>query len=111
MAMIEGANKSEPVKLQLKAGIIKPEVFWEAFNLEGYFLLGGKMAYDLYPEKFANYVNTSPIQNKWSIEGSVNVGFNNLILRQATGQIPTTLYAIMTRVLIGLRIAIRVRMS
>ena len=44
---------------QLKAGKINPEVFWGAFNLEQYFLLGGKMAYDHYPEKFADYINTS----------------------------------------------------
>ena len=74
---------------QLKAGKINPEVFWGAFNLEQYFLLGGKMAYDHYPEKFADYINTSSTGKKWSIEGSINTGFNNLVLRQATRQIPT----------------------
>ena len=74
---------------QLKESKINPEVFWQSFNLEQYFLLGGKMAFDSYPEEFADYINTSPIDKKWSIEGSINTGFNNLILRQATGQIPT----------------------
>jgi len=74
---------------QLKEGKVSPEVFWEAFNLEDYYLLGGKMAYDHYPKEFEEYIRQAHINRKWLIEGSINVGFSNIVLRQATGQIPT----------------------
>lgn len=74
---------------QLKEGKVSPEVFWEAFNLEDYYLLGGKMAYDHYPKEFEEYIRQAHIHRKWLIEGSINVGFSNIVLRQATGQIPT----------------------
>lgn len=87
---VRGGDFNANQKL-LQAGKIGPEVFWEAFNLEEYFLLGGKMAYDLYPEEFADYINTSSLHRKWPNDSGMTVGFSNLLLRQATGQIPTYL--------------------
>ena len=72
-----------------REGEIENTVFWEAFNLRDYYLLGGKMAFENFNKEFRHFLKTSPADSKWGIQGSINVGINNLVLRQATGQLPT----------------------
>ncbi len=69
---------------KIKEGVYNYRAVWEAFNEREYYALGGAMAQAYFPEKFQEYVIKGR-DHKFLIEGSVNVGFNNLVLRMATG--------------------------
>ena len=73
----------------IKQGKLSPQALWEAFNLEEYYVLGSVMAQTYYPSEFEHYLKSGNEAKRWLVDGSINVGFNNLVLRQATGMIPT----------------------
>lgn len=73
----------------IEAGKRSPESVWGAFNLAEFYLGGGEMGAINYPVAFAELLESTPNDLKWLIAGSKNIGFNNLVLRQATGQIST----------------------
>ena len=75
---------------KIEKGEEDPSAVWEAFNLNDYYLYGGQMAADHYPEQFFKLLHcTAGDRVKYVNDASVSTGFNNLILRQGTGQIPT----------------------
>lgn len=74
---------------QYQAGEVENTVFWDSFNLKQHYLIGGKMAYDNYNAEFTDYLKSTKADIKWGTSFSINIGFNHLVLRQATGQLPT----------------------
>lgn len=74
----------------VREGKKEPSAVWEAFNLDDYYLYGGKMAADNFPEEFFKLLHcTARDDAKYVNDASISTGFNNLILRQASGQMLT----------------------
>lgn len=80
------AGDFEETIARIVARKAKPSAVWGAFTLEDYYLRGGKMALSYYPVEMSKYLRFG---SNGMYMTNAGVGFNNLILRQATGQIPT----------------------